>query len=68
AGLMKPDDEIHIAHGSLEERRFVALFGRKGRLTGALAFGRARLLMGYRRKIRDGLAWDEACTSADAAG
>ncbi|MEE8474202.1 MAG: FAD/NAD(P)-binding oxidoreductase, partial [Myxococcota bacterium] len=46
AGLMKPDDEIHIAHGSLEERRFVALFGRKGRLTGALAFGRARLLMG----------------------
>ncbi len=67
AGIMKPDDEIHIAHGSLEERRFVALFGRKGRLTGALAFGRARLLMGYRRKIRDGLAWDEACTSADAA-
>ena len=68
AGIMKPDDEIHIAHGSLEERRFVALFGRKGRLTGALAFGRARLLMGYRRKIRDGLAWDEACTSANAAG
>ncbi len=68
AGIMKPDDEIHIAHGSLKERRFVALFGRKGRLTGALAVARSRLLMGYRRKSRDGLAWDEACTAADTAG
>lgn len=67
AGIMKPDDEIHIAHGSLKARRFVALFGRKGRLTGALAFDRGRLLMGYRRKIRDGISWDEALNSADSA-
>ena len=66
AGLIKPDDTLHIAHGSLDERRFVALYGRKGRLVGALAFDRVRLLMGYRQMIREGTSWDEARASADA--
>ena len=66
AGIMKPDYEIHIAHGSLDERRFVVLYGRKGRLTGALAFNRTRLLMEYRRKIREGISWDEARARANA--
>ena len=60
AGLMKPDDEVHIAHGSLAERRFVALYGRKGRLVGALAFNRVRFLMDYRRLIREGASWEAA--------
>jgi 3-phenylpropionate/trans-cinnamate dioxygenase ferredoxin reductase subunit len=60
AGLMKPDDEVHVAHGSLAERRFVALYGRKGRLVGALAFNRVRFLMDYRRLIREGATWDAA--------
>ncbi|MGE4649523.1 MAG: FAD-dependent oxidoreductase, partial [Myxococcota bacterium] len=47
-GRIHPDDEMFIAHGSLEERRFVALFGREGRLRGALALNRVRNLMGYR--------------------
>ena len=67
AGLMKPDDEVHIAHGSLADRRFVALYGRKGRLVGALALNRVRFLMGYRRMIREGASWDEARAKADAS-
>jgi NADPH-dependent 2,4-dienoyl-CoA reductase/sulfur reductase-like enzyme len=65
AGRMKPDDEVHIAHGSLADRRFVALYGRKGRLVGALALNRVRLLMGYRRMIREGASWDEARAKAE---
>jgi 3-phenylpropionate/trans-cinnamate dioxygenase ferredoxin reductase subunit len=66
AGLTKPDDEVHIAHGSLADRRFVALYGRKGRLVGALALNRVRFLMGYRRMIREGASWDEARAKAAA--
>jgi len=52
-GRFTADDDVHIAHGSLEERRFVALFGRGDRLVGALGFGRPRHVMQYRRMIGD---------------
>ena len=65
-GLVGADDEIEIAHGSLEERRFVALFGRAGRLTGALGFSRPRQVMQYRRMIAERASWDDAL--AHAAG
>ena len=42
AGTIRPDDDLFVAHGSLEERQFVALFGRGGKLTGALAMNRVR--------------------------
>ncbi len=60
AGWVTPQDEMRIVDGSLEERRFVALYGRDGRLTGALAFNRVRLLMRYRRMIREGASWEDA--------
>ena len=63
-GRIHPDDEMFIAHGSLEERRFVALFGREGRLRGALALNRVRNLMGYRRMLRDGISWQDALEHA----
>lgn len=66
AGRIQPDDEMLVAHGSLEERRFVALFGRDGRLTGALAINRVRQLMGYRRMMRSGATWEEAVAAASA--
>ena len=40
-GVVSADAEVHVAHGSLAERQFVALFGRDGRLVGALGFNRA---------------------------
>ena len=63
-GRIHPDDEMFVAHGSLEERRFVALFGREGRLRGALALNRVRDLMGYRRMLRDGISWQDALEHA----
>jgi 3-phenylpropionate/trans-cinnamate dioxygenase ferredoxin reductase subunit len=65
-GRLRPDDEMFVAHGSLAERRFVALFGREGRFTGALAINRVRQLMGYRRMLREGASWEEAVAKAKA--
>jgi 3-phenylpropionate/trans-cinnamate dioxygenase ferredoxin reductase subunit len=67
AGSLRPDDEMVIAHGSLEEGRFVALFGREGRLAGALAMNRVRQLMGYRRMMREGISWEDAVAKAKAS-
>jgi NADPH-dependent 2,4-dienoyl-CoA reductase/sulfur reductase-like enzyme len=64
AGRIAPDDEVFVAHGSLAERRFVALFGRKGVLRGALAINRVRQLMGYRRMMREGASFDAAVAAA----
>jgi len=66
AGRIAPDDEVFIAHGSLAERRFVALFGRGGRLRGALAINRVRPLMGYRRMMREGASFEDAVAAASA--
>jgi 3-phenylpropionate/trans-cinnamate dioxygenase ferredoxin reductase subunit len=66
AGSFSPDDEVRIVHGSVAERRFVALYGRKGRLVGAIALNRVRPLLAYRRKIREGIDFDEAVAQAGA--
>jgi len=67
AGRFAPDDEMRVFHGSLEERRFVALFRRGERLSGALAVNRVRQLIGYRRMIQDGVAWKDAVAQAERA-
>ena len=66
AGHVSGDDTVEIVDGSLEERRFVALFGRGERLIGAVAFSRPRLLMQYRRMIADGTSFADALASARA--
>jgi hypothetical protein len=63
-GRVRGDDEVVIAHGSLEERRFVALFGREGRLRGALGFSRPRHVMQYRRLLAEQGSWDDALARA----
>jgi 3-phenylpropionate/trans-cinnamate dioxygenase ferredoxin reductase component len=59
-GMCAPGDELRVVHGSVAERRFVALYGRAGRLVGALALSRPRLLMAYRRLIAGGASWEDA--------
>jgi NADPH-dependent 2,4-dienoyl-CoA reductase/sulfur reductase-like enzyme len=63
-GRFNADDDLHVAHGTLDERRFVALFGRRGRLTGALGFGRPRQVMQYRRMIAERRSFDDALEHA----
>jgi NADPH-dependent 2,4-dienoyl-CoA reductase/sulfur reductase-like enzyme len=53
AGRLEGADETRIVDGSLEERRFVMLFGKRGRLTGVLGVNRPRLVMKYRAQIRE---------------
>jgi len=65
-GLPDPEDDVVIVDGSLEDRRFVALYGRSGRLTAALGFGRPRQLMAYRSLLESGAGFDEALSRARA--
>jgi hypothetical protein len=51
---------VEITEGSLEEGKFVALFGRGGRLRAVMAIGKPRQLMGFRPLLHDGCSWDDA--------
>jgi NADPH-dependent 2,4-dienoyl-CoA reductase/sulfur reductase-like enzyme len=65
-GHCHPGDQVQVVHGSVDEHRFVALYGRAGRLVGALAFSMPKLLMAYRRLLADRASWDTALTQARA--
>ncbi len=58
AGRARPGDEVRLVDGSLEERRFVQLYGREGRVVGVLGFNRPRLVMKWRRAIREGAPFE----------
>jgi len=55
-----PDDDVEVVDGAVADRRFVALYGRAGKLTAALGFSRPRQLMGYRPLLEKGASFDEA--------
>ena len=65
-GRPLPTDEVAVVEGTLKDEKFVALYGRAGRLSAALAISRPRQLMGYRPLLEAGATWDEAL--AHAAG
>jgi 3-phenylpropionate/trans-cinnamate dioxygenase ferredoxin reductase component len=54
------DDEMVITEGSFEEGKFVALYGRGGRLRAVMAIGKPRQLMGFRPLLQNGASFDEA--------
>ncbi|MGP0029624.1 MAG: NAD(P)/FAD-dependent oxidoreductase [Acidimicrobiales bacterium] len=58
------DDEVAIVDGSLDEGKFVAVFGRAGRLRAVMAIGRPRQLMGFRPLLEAGSSWDAALAHA----
>ena len=60
AGRLEGADETRVVDGSLEERRFVMLFGREGRLCGVLGLNRPRLVMKARALIRDRARFSDA--------
>jgi 3-phenylpropionate/trans-cinnamate dioxygenase ferredoxin reductase component len=53
-------DEMTLVDGSYEELRFVALYGRAGRLVGALAMNRSRPLRAARSLLADGVSFADA--------
>ncbi len=59
-GSPRGSDEIHIADGSLQEGKFLALFGRADRLRAVMAIGKPRQLMGFRPLLQAGCSWKDA--------
>ncbi|MDE3087232.1 MAG: FAD-dependent oxidoreductase [Acidobacteriota bacterium] len=59
-GTPSPDDDVEVVDGSVDEERFVAVYGRAGTLTGAIAFSRPRQLMGFRPLLEGGASFEEA--------
>jgi NADPH-dependent 2,4-dienoyl-CoA reductase/sulfur reductase-like enzyme len=63
-GCIRADDEVVVVDGSLDERRFVAVYGRAGRIVGALGFSRPRVVMQYRKMIAERASWQDALAHA----
>jgi NADPH-dependent 2,4-dienoyl-CoA reductase/sulfur reductase-like enzyme len=66
AGLAGPEDDVAVVSGSTEERRFVAFYGRAGRLVGVLGMSQPAKVMRWRPLVDDGVSWDEALAAAAA--
>jgi NADPH-dependent 2,4-dienoyl-CoA reductase/sulfur reductase-like enzyme len=54
------DVEVEVAVGSPDEGRFLALYGRRGRLHGALGVNAPRLVMPYRNLLARRATWSDA--------
>lgn len=60
AGRTGGADSFEIVNGSVDERKFAALYGRSGRVTAVLGFNRPRHVMRYRMMIEQQLSWEDA--------
>jgi 3-phenylpropionate/trans-cinnamate dioxygenase ferredoxin reductase component len=60
AGRPAATDELVIPEGSIEERRFVAMFRRGEQCSAVLGVSRPRHVMQVRMKLMDSLDWDTA--------
>jgi NADPH-dependent 2,4-dienoyl-CoA reductase/sulfur reductase-like enzyme len=63
-GRFDARDRAEIVHGDLGSRKFVAVFERGGRVTGALGFNQPRHVMRYRALIARRATFDEAMAYA----
>jgi NADPH-dependent 2,4-dienoyl-CoA reductase/sulfur reductase-like enzyme len=59
-GRSAPGDEVRVVAGSVEDRKFTAIYGRNGRIVGCLGFTMPRKVMQYRRMIAARASWDDA--------
>jgi 3-phenylpropionate/trans-cinnamate dioxygenase ferredoxin reductase subunit len=59
-GRPAPTDEVVVVDGSLDEEKFVVLYGRAGRLVATLSIGKPRQLMAFRPLLDKGTSFAEA--------
>ena len=59
---------MRVVGGSVEERSFLALYGREGRLHGVLGMNLPRLVMKFRPLLAQRATWDDAVDLAAALG
>ncbi|MFI5307104.1 MAG: NAD(P)/FAD-dependent oxidoreductase [Polyangiales bacterium] len=65
-GSVRADDDVQIVEGALAERKLVALYGRDGRLTGAVCMNRPAQLVRYRRLLHQDVEFATAVRDARA--
>jgi NADPH-dependent 2,4-dienoyl-CoA reductase/sulfur reductase-like enzyme len=66
AGRPAGADEVRIVDGSLDERRFVALYRRGDHVAAALGMNRPAPLARWRLRLADGVGWGDAMAEVDA--
>ena len=66
AGRPAPDDDVEVVAGSVAERRFVAYYGRRGRLVGVLGMNQPARVMRGKALVAEGCSWDDALAAARA--
>ncbi len=59
-GRFLPGDQVRVVDGSVDDHRFVAAYGRHGRLVGAIGFGRPARVMKLQQMIAAGAPWPPA--------
>ena len=59
-GRASTDDEVRVVAGSVADGKFLALFGREGRLHGALGVNAPRWVMPTRKLFLDRASWEDA--------
>lgn len=67
AGRSGADDRVEVVWGTTDERRFVAFYGRAGRIVGVFGMNQPSKVMRWRAWIEDGRAFDEAVAEARSA-
>jgi NADPH-dependent 2,4-dienoyl-CoA reductase/sulfur reductase-like enzyme len=65
AGWPRADDETRVVRGSLQERRAVVAYGRRGRLVGALTLNWPRWIAEYRRALAAEMSWESGVALAE---
>jgi len=60
AGLTGADLDIEVVAGSVADRRFVAVYGRGGRVVAVLGMSMPAKVMRWRQQMVDGVSWDDA--------
>jgi 3-phenylpropionate/trans-cinnamate dioxygenase ferredoxin reductase subunit len=64
AGRAAPGDRVEVVSGSIEERRFVAFYGRGDRLVGILGMNQPAKVMRWRPLIEERASWELARSTA----
>jgi hypothetical protein len=64
-GVPNIADQVVVTQGSVPDRRFVAAYGRQGRLVGAVTFDQSKWLEFYSREIERGAAFPPAYRTVD---
>ena len=63
-GHVASDDGVEVVAGSVDARRFVALYGRGGRLRGVLGLNMPRMVMPFRAHLQNRIGWNDALAIA----